>query len=49
MAGRLLEANQRGLWQTDAERLQALRDAYDNLEDVIEGVAPAAKAMPGRS
>ncbi len=39
MANRLLEANDRNYWQADAETLEALQDAADELEDRIEGVA----------
>ncbi|MCU0626356.1 MAG: cobaltochelatase subunit CobN [Gemmatimonadaceae bacterium] len=38
IATRLLEANDRGYWQPDAETLQALRDAAADLEDRLEGV-----------
>jgi magnesium chelatase subunit H len=42
MAGRLLEANDRGYWQADAATIDALRDAAAELEDRLEGVyAPA--------
>lgn len=36
--GRLLEANSRGIWQTDAETLDRLRELYADLEDRLEGV-----------
>jgi magnesium chelatase subunit H len=38
MAGKLLEANDRGYWSPDAETLDALRDAAADLEDRLEGV-----------
>jgi magnesium chelatase subunit H len=36
--GRLLEANSRGIWQTDDDTLDRLRDLYVDLEDRLEGV-----------
>ncbi|MEL7100393.1 MAG: magnesium chelatase subunit H [Pseudomonadota bacterium] len=39
MAGRLLEASDRDYWQPDAETLEALQDAADQLEDRMEGIA----------
>ncbi len=42
MAGRLLEASDRNYWTPDPATLQALRDASDDLEDRLEGVATAA-------
>ena len=36
---RLLEANGRGLWQTDDATLDRLQALYADLEDVLEGVA----------
>ena len=33
---KLLEAIQRGMWQTDAETVEALRDAYLDVEGEIE-------------
>jgi magnesium chelatase subunit H len=42
MAGRLLEASDRIYWTPDPATLQALRDASDDLEDRLEGVATAA-------
>ncbi|MBP1467991.1 magnesium chelatase subunit H [Candidatus Chloroploca sp. M-50] len=36
--GRLLEANTRGMWQTDDETLDRLRELYADLEDRLEGV-----------
>jgi magnesium chelatase subunit H len=38
MAGRLLEANSRGFWQTDEGTLETLRNLYADLESRIEGV-----------
>ena len=42
MAKRLLEACDRDYWTPDAATLAALRDASDELEDRMEGVATAA-------
>ncbi|QYU66976.1 cobaltochelatase subunit CobN [Leptolyngbya sp. 15MV] len=39
VAGRLLEACERRLWEPDADTLAALRAASDDLEDRLEGVA----------
>ncbi|MDF1501853.1 magnesium chelatase subunit H [Roseisolibacter sp. H3M3-2] len=39
IAGRLLEANDRGYWTPDPATLDALRDAAADLEDRLEGVA----------
>jgi magnesium chelatase subunit H len=39
MANRLLEASERNYWQPDAETLAALREAADELEDRVEGIA----------
>jgi magnesium chelatase subunit H len=39
MANRLLEASDRNYWQPDAETLAALRNAADELEDRLEGIA----------
>jgi magnesium chelatase subunit H len=39
VAGRLLEACERRLWEPDAETLAALRAASDDLEDRLEGIA----------
>jgi magnesium chelatase subunit H len=36
--GRLLEANSRGLWQTDEATLDRLRELHADLEDQLEGV-----------
>lgn len=43
MANRLLEAHERQYWRPDAATLNALRNASDELEDQLEGIAaPAA-------
>ena len=39
MANRLLEAHDRDYWQPDAATLEALRNAADELEDRLEGIA----------
>lgn len=44
MAGRLLEATDRGFWSPDDATLDALRQAADELEDTLEGVEPEAAA-----
>ncbi len=44
MAGRLLEATDRGYWSPDDATLDALRRAADELEDTLEGVEPEAAA-----
>jgi len=44
MAGRLLEACDRGFWTPDEDTLAALQDAADELEDRLEGVDPEAAA-----
>ena len=38
IAGRLLEAHERGFWQADEETLAQLREIYADLEDRLEGV-----------
>jgi magnesium chelatase subunit H len=38
LAGRLLEASERNYWKPDAQTLEALRRAGEELEDRIEGV-----------
>lgn len=38
MAGRLLEATERGFWVPDADTLAALRAAAEELEDRVEGI-----------
>jgi magnesium chelatase subunit H len=42
MANRLLEASHRRYWEPDAATLDALRQATEDLEDRLEGVASAA-------
>ena len=42
VANRLLEASDRNYWAPDDETLEALRQAGEDLEDRIEGVAPAS-------
>lgn len=37
--GRMLEANGRGFWQTDDEKLEKLRELYDVVDEDIEGVS----------
>lgn len=37
--GRMLEANGRGFWQTDDEKLEKLRELYDVVDENIEGVS----------
>lgn len=44
MAGRLLEANERGYWTPTDDVLDALRSAADELEDRLEGICPEAAA-----
>jgi magnesium chelatase subunit H len=44
LAGRLLEASDRAYWTPDAETLDALRRAGDELEDRVEGVGVEAAA-----
>lgn len=44
MAGRLVEACDRGLWTPDADTLAALQDAADELEDRLEGIDPEVAA-----
>jgi magnesium chelatase subunit H len=38
MTARLLEANGRGLWETDEDTLNQLRSMYADIEDRLEGV-----------
>jgi magnesium chelatase subunit H len=38
VAHRLIEASERNFWQPDAETLEALRRAGEELEDRLEGV-----------
>jgi magnesium chelatase subunit H len=42
VANRLIEASERNYWQPDAETLQALRQASEELEDRLEGVYEGA-------
>lgn len=42
VANRLLEASDRKLWQPDAATLEALRQAADSIEDILEGVGRQA-------
>ncbi|HXD32480.1 MAG TPA: cobaltochelatase subunit CobN [Pyrinomonadaceae bacterium] len=39
LVSRLLEANSRGYWETDSEKLNQLREIAGELEDRLEGVA----------
>ncbi len=39
MAGRLLEAVQRGMWEADDETIQKLTDIYMEGEDMLEGMS----------
>jgi magnesium chelatase subunit H len=41
---RLIEANGRGMWQTDEATLSRLQGLYADLEDRLEGVGPTAAA-----
>lgn len=41
IANRLLEAQQRNLWQPDAETLASLQKASEELEDRLEGLTPS--------
>jgi magnesium chelatase subunit H len=36
--GRMLEANGRGFWQADADKLQKLRELYEVADDMLEGL-----------
>jgi cobaltochelatase CobN len=38
MAGRLLEAYQRGMWDADEETVRKLTDIYMETEDILEGL-----------
>jgi magnesium chelatase subunit H len=38
IVGRMLEANGRGFWQPDADKLQKLRDLYELTDEKLEGV-----------
>ncbi len=39
LVGRLLEAQARGFWQTEAETVEKMKDIFSMLEDRIEGIA----------
>ncbi|BAQ64020.1 magnesium chelatase subunit H [Geminocystis sp. NIES-3709] len=39
IVGRMLEANGRGFWDADEEKLDKLKDLYEKTEDELEGVA----------
>ncbi len=49
LANRLIEAHERNYWTPDAETLDALRQAGEELEDRIEGVMPEGAASPNAS
>jgi magnesium chelatase subunit H len=38
ITGRLLEANNRGMWDADEATIDQLQQIYDDLEDILEGV-----------
>jgi magnesium chelatase subunit H len=38
LANRLIEASDRAYWQPDADMMERLRQASDELEDRLEGV-----------
>jgi magnesium chelatase subunit H len=40
IVGRMLEANGRGFWQPDEEKLKELRSLYDVADGLLEGVTP---------
>jgi magnesium chelatase subunit H len=42
IVGRLLEANSRNFWETDAATIERLKDIYAGLEDLIEGLGGEA-------
>ncbi len=44
VANRLIEAHERNYWQPDAETLEALRRAGEELEDRLEGIAEGVAA-----
>jgi magnesium chelatase subunit H len=44
LAGRLIEAQERSYWQPDAETLEALRRAGEELEDRVEGIVEGVAA-----
>ena len=39
IVGRMIEANGRGLWQTEEETLEKLQRLYDIADETLEGVA----------
>lgn len=49
LAERLVEASERNYWSPDAEMLDALRDACEELEDRLEGVVGASEASADTS
>jgi magnesium chelatase subunit H len=40
IVGRMLEANGRGFWQADEEKLDKLRSLYELTEEELEGINP---------
>jgi magnesium chelatase subunit H len=44
VANRLLEAHERQYWEPDAETLEALRRAGEDLEDRLEGITEGGAA-----
>ena len=44
LTNRVIEAQERGYWTPDEETLAALREAGDELEDLMEGVSPEIAA-----
>jgi magnesium chelatase subunit H len=38
IVGRMLEANGRGFWQADQDKLQRLQELYTQTDEVLEGV-----------
>ena len=47
LAGRLIEAHERAYWEPDADTLDALMDAADELDDRIEGIVEGGRiAIP---
>lgn len=44
VARRLIEAHERNYWQPDADTLEALREAGDELDDRVEGISMGAEA-----
>ncbi|MDJ0518304.1 MAG: magnesium chelatase subunit H [Trichodesmium sp. MO_231.B1] len=43
--GRMLEANGRGFWEADEEKLQKLRELYEVADEEIEGVRSGASSL----